>query len=145
MEVVWESLSVMVVLPFQDSTATLLWCAYLGIMGVLVTLAYQRMTLGKAIAALKEKGCRDPESACSAEELGLSLPLFSGSERLICHSEDAEPRYWLPEENEGKAAGFVKAASWKLWQIPLFVVGLYLLLVIVYHLIPLVQDLIAYL
>jgi len=137
-EVIRESLSVLYFSPFEDDLSLILWCAFLGMIGALIYLIYRRQTLGKAILSLQEKGCTTEEGAKTPQELGLSPKLFQGQGRLFgkIKREDGSFAYYLPDSCREKAAALLKAASSKPWVIALGILGMYFLVLIIYHILP---------
>lgn len=136
-EVIKESLSVLYFSPVGDDLGLILWAIFLAAAAVLVDLALRRGPMGRAIRALREKGCSDEKSALTARALGLKKePLFP--DRLIerVTVEGEETRFYLPTENEKKARGLEKAAGTRPWHALLCLAALYLTLVLLYHLLP---------
>ena len=159
MEQILESLSVLLIPPFTDTLSTMLWSAFLAVLGVLLYLFYRRFTFGAALKLLLERGCTSPESALSGRELTKKkhiLKALGNQDRLVVKilpetgetESTPEPgnkksdllrqttRYYIPEDRQKKAAYFFKASSGKIWQIVLAVLGLYLALVVLYYLLP---------
>ncbi len=153
MEQILESLSVLFIPPFTDTLSTLLWCAFLAVLGSLIYLFYRRATFGAALRLLMEKGCHSPETALPACELTENrriLKALDSQERLIAKASDQmeealrkekgacqqQLRYYIPQDRQKKAEYFFKASSGKAWQIVLAVLGLYLTLVLLYYFLP---------
>lgn len=144
MEQILESFSIFVISPFQDSLAGIMWCVFLAVVLVLVSSMYQRATLGKAIRILREKGSTTPENALPGKELGkIPASALKGRGRLIekTVTEKGEERYFLPEENSKKADALLKTTSTPLWLALLELLALYLILAILYYVIPWMFDL----
>ncbi len=139
LETVKESLSVLWIAPWQDTLAMILWAIFLAALLTLGYLLLRRFGLGRAIEALTAAGCVDEGSAKSAEELGLHRGL-DGIDRLIERVDGEPPRYYLPQERQKKAEFFSKTLSTKWWIILLEILALYLVLVILYYILP---DLLA--
>lgn len=143
MEQILESLSVFVISPFEDKFAGIMWCIFLAVILVFVSTLRQRATLGKAVKALQEKGCATAETALSAEELGkIPSSALKTRDRLIrTVTEEGKPvRYFLPEENRKKAETLLKATSTPIWLAILEIAALYVVLAILYHLLPWLLD-----
>ncbi len=137
MQVILESLSVLWISPFRDSTATSVWCVFAAVVGAWIYLVVRRVSLGKAVRALEQNGCHTAETAGSAEKLGISPSAISPKEKLIARVEkDGVTHYFLPEESKKKAEYFKKAGGGPLWLNLLLILGAYLVMVITYYLLP---------
>ena len=138
MEVILESLSVFWVAPWKDTTALLVWCIFLGASGVLVYWAIRRETTGKMLRKLTEAGCESEETAKSPEELGLKPSLFQNTDHLLqcVREEGTSPRYYIPEGKKSKAEYFLRAAAANPWKLLGGIAAMYLLMIVIYHLIP---------
>ena len=144
MEQILESRSIFVISPFQDTLAGILWCVFLGVVLVFVATLHQKATLGKAVKILREKGSTSEENALSKQDLGKIPPsALKGSGRLIetVVGEDGRERYFLPEKNFKKADAVLKTTSTPIWLALLEILALYLVLAILYYLIPWMFDL----
>ncbi len=140
MDQILESLSVFVISPFQDELAMMMWCVFLAVVLALGFTAVQRFSLGKAVKILMENGCFSEESAKSAKELGaFREKSVKRYDRMIetVKAEGKPNRYFLPEERKKKADALLKTASSPIWQILLGILGLYVLLAILYYILPL--------
>lgn len=137
MEQIKESLSVLWISPARDDLARLLWCAFAAVLLCAAYLIYRRATVGKAIALLTQKECFSEESAKTVEELGLKNAAgLSVDARLVKKTADETPRYYIPEELKKKAEYMQKAGRAKWWQAGLSILAMYLVLVILYHVLP---------
>jgi len=92
---------------------------------------------------LIREGCVDPESARSAAELGIpsatEAKLANPSERLIvCVEEEGTKRYYIPSDRIRKAQYLAGRADSGFWMTVGSIVGLYFVLVILYHLLPII-------
>ncbi len=141
MEQIKESLSVLWISPTRDELSRLLWCIFLAVLLCGAYLVYRRMTVGKALSLLTEKGCFSEESAKTAEELGVKNPaFFTADARLVKKTEGETPRYYIPEELKKKAEYMQKAGKAKWWHALLAILALYLVLVVLYYLLPAILD-----
>ena len=143
MNQVLESLSALLIPIFDaegrlDTLGGILWCVFIGVLLVFVSVIRQNATLGKALKLLREKGAKDEESALPAEELGTLPPrAYKGSETLLCKVEkDGKCCLYLPEKHERKADALLKTASAPLWLMLLELVGFYAVLKGLYYLLP---------
>ena len=143
MNQVLESLSALLIPIFDaegrlDTLGGILWCVFIGVLLVFVSVIRQNATLGKALKLLREKGATDEESALPTEELGkLPSRAYKGSETLLCKVEkDGKCCLYLPEKHERKADALLKTASAPLWLMLLELVGVYAVLKVMYHLLP---------
>ena len=141
MEQVKESLSVLWISPAKDDLSRLLWCVFLAVLFCGAYLIYRRVTVGEAIGALMKNDCFSPESAKTPKELGLkgTSGLLQDA-RLVKKTEDAETRYYIPEELRKKAEYMQKSGKAKWWQALLSILALYLVLVVIYYLLPAILD-----
>ena len=135
MDVLLDSLSVLWISPFRDQTALTLWCVYVGILLVFFYLQYRRITLGKILRALIDAGCDSPETAKSAEELGVRIGLFSEKDRLAVRisPEGGVDKFYLPRERMKKAAYFLKASGGGPLRLFLVIVLAYFVLMFAYY------------
>ena len=134
-----EWLSVIVIPPWKDDLALTVWCVFLAVVGVWIYLRVRRATLGKAIRALLDAGHTAPETAATAQELGVSQKVLDAPDRLMAavRAEGEAPRYYLPEENRKKAECFQKAASGARWWVTaLAICAAYLVMLLSYYFIP---------
>ncbi|MBR2616225.1 MAG: hypothetical protein IKC69_06065 [Clostridia bacterium] len=137
--VVWESISVLLIPPWKDETATIVWCVYLAVVVAWVYSLYRRITVGRNVTALKEAGCHSPETAKEASALkGFSPKAVSRYDRLIetVGGTDSPVCYYLPPEREKKAESLLRGGATKLWKVLLALLGCYLLMVLAYYLAP---------
>ncbi|MBQ4037343.1 MAG: hypothetical protein IJC84_04380 [Clostridia bacterium] len=144
MQQILESLSVVFISPFRDSTAGLLWCVYLAVVAALVYTLIRRGRLKKLVLALQDKGAVSPETALSEEQLAIPLPDEKSlrQEKLVAVTEndDGDPCYYLPAERQEKIASLFKAGETRLLPVLGGLVGLYALLVAAYYLIPMILN-----
>ncbi|MBR4288288.1 MAG: hypothetical protein IKT50_02490 [Clostridia bacterium] len=137
MEQIKESLSVLWISPARDDLSRVLWCIFVAVLLCGIYLIYRRATVGKALGLLTEKGCFSPESAKTAEELGLkNESALTADAHLIKRLDGEKKRYYIPEELKKKAEYMQKAGTAKWWHACLGILGLYLVLVILYHILP---------
>ena len=144
MQEFWEWLSVIVIPPWKDELATVVWCVFLAVIGVWVYWRVRRAKLGKAVRALLDGGHDSPENAASAEELGVPPKSLNAPDRLAeaVRTEGETPRWYLPEKNRKKAEYFLKAASGsRWWQTALAVLAAYIVMLLAYYFIPSLFDL----
>ena len=143
MDQILESLSALLI-PIYDAEGRLdtfggiLWCVFVGVVLVFVSVLRQNVTLGKAIRLLREKGAFSAESAVLADELGkLPASAYQGGQTLFGKVErDGGYALFLPEKSNRKADALLKAGSAPLWLTILELVGFYLVLLFLYHLVP---------
>ncbi len=139
MEQILESLSVLIIPPFEDSLGGILWCVFIAAFLALVFTKLGSMRWKKVLFALEEKGCVSEETAKTAEELGISPKSLKKEERLVARLEkEGKTYYYLPAHCEKKVAAFRKNASSPLWLVLLELVGLYAMLVVIYYALPLI-------
>lgn len=137
MEQIKESLSVLWISPVRDDLAQILWCIFAAVLLCGAYLIYRRATVGKALRLLTEKGCFSEESAKTCEELGLkNASSLMADAHLVKRLEGEQTRYYIPEELKKKAEYMQKAGKAKWWQALLGILGLYLVLVVLYHVLP---------
>lgn len=139
MEQILESLSVLVIPPWRDETAMMVWAAFLAVAGTVIYLTLRRITMGRTLRALIDGGCADPASAKEANELiGASKRALEGRDRLIekVAEEGAPTRYYLPNSSLKKAQYFMKASGTKWYLLLLEVLGAYILMVLAYYFLP---------
>lgn len=137
MEQVKESLSVLWVSPVRDDLARLLWCIFLAVLLSGAYLIFRRATVGKALKSLTEKGCFSEETALSASALGLADTRgLEADARLVKKTVEDTPRYFIPEECRKKSEYMLRAGKTKWWQALLGILGLYLILVVLYYVLP---------
>ncbi|MBQ3865837.1 MAG: hypothetical protein II776_02965 [Clostridia bacterium] len=132
-----QLLSYIWIAPWRDELAGVLWAFWLGVVLAAVYTWYRRATVGRAVAALREKEARDPATAVTPAEAGLTgfaARALKGRDRLFRWEEG---RCYLPEETEKKAAAAGRIGPSALWQVPLVALGAYALLVAAYYIIPL--------
>ncbi|MBR5295135.1 MAG: hypothetical protein IKU24_00930 [Clostridia bacterium] len=142
MQQILESLSVIFISPLKDELAGLMWCVFLAMVLVLVSTLRQRATLGKVIEKIKEKGAISEETALSAKELGkIPSSAVKGKFRLIESVQTKEGiKYFLPQRNLAKADAILKAGSTPLWLALVELAAFYILLVIIYYVLPYLLD-----
>lgn len=135
MDVLLESLSVLWIPPWKDQTALTVWCVFGGILLVFFYLQYRRMTLGKVLRTLLDAGCDSPETAKSAEELGIRKAFISDKDRLAVRLSDEEgnEKFYLPRERMKKAAYFLKASGGSPIRLVLAILLGYFALILAYY------------
>lgn len=137
MEQIKESLSVLWISPVKDDLSRLLWCVFLAVVLCGIYLIYRRATVGKALRLLSEKECFSEETAKTAEELGLKKSAgLTADARLVKKTAGETARYYIPEELRKKAEYMQKSGSVKWWQALIGILALYLVLVVIYHVLP---------
>ena len=143
MDQILESLSVLVIPLFEeegklDTLGSILWCVFLAVVLVFISVLRQNATLGKAIRLLREKNATSAETALPLSQLGkVPASAYKGSETLFGKVEkDGNCFLYLPEKNEKKADALLKTASAPLWLMLLELLGFYLVLMVLYHLLP---------
>ena len=137
MEQIKESLSVLWISPVKDDLARILWCIFAAVLLCGAYLIYRRATVGEALRRLSENGCFSEESAKTAEALGLKkASSLTADAHLVKTVDGDQKRYYIPEELKKKAEYMQKAGKAKWWQAFLGIAGLYLVLVILYHILP---------
>ncbi len=137
MEQIKESLSVLWISPARDEMARILWCIFVAVLLCGAYLIYRRQTVGKALRFLTENGCFSEETAKTVKELGLKNPSsLTADARLVKAVDGEEKRYYIPEELKKKAEYMQKAGKAKWWQALLLILAMYLVLVVLYHLLP---------
>lgn len=143
MKQVLESLSVLLI-PILDEEGRvdplggILWCVFIGVLLVFLSVIRQNATLGKAIKILREQGAVDEESAVPLERLGkLPASAYKGSETLFAKAEkDGKCCLYLPARSEKKADALLKTAAAPLWLMLLELLGFYLVLMLLNYLLP---------
>ena len=143
MNQVLESLSALLIPLFDgegrlDTLGGILWCVFIGVLLVFLSVIRQNATLGKALQLLREKGACDEESALPAEELGkLPVSAYKDNQTLLATVEKEGKRYvYLPEKSQRKANALLKTSSAPLWLMLLELVGFYAVLKALFHLLP---------
>ena len=129
MQQILESLSVVFISPFRDSTAGLLWCVYLAVVAALVYTLSRRRRMKKLLFALQDKGAVSPESACTAKALAVPVPEAAAlrAEKLVAvtENEDGEACFYLPVERQEKVAALLKSGETGFWPVLGGLTGLY--------------------
>ncbi len=143
MNQILESLSVLLIPLFDeegrlDTLAGILWCVFIAVVLVFVSVIRQNATLGKAIKLLREQNATTEETAVSLSKLGkLPASAYKGSETLFARVEkDGESYLYLPARSEKKADALLKTASAPLWLMLLELLGFYLVLMLLNYLLP---------
>ena len=143
MNQVLESLSALLIPIFDaegrlDTLGGILWCVFIGVLLVFLSVIRQNATLGKALKLLRDAGATDEESALPLEELGkLPASAYKGGETLFATvKKDGKCFLYLPEKSERKADALLKTASAPLWLMLLELVGFYAVLKALFHLLP---------
>ncbi|MBP5288354.1 MAG: hypothetical protein J6Z79_00590 [Clostridia bacterium] len=123
--------------PMRDDLAALLWCLWLGVVLATVYAYLRRMTLGRAITALRDGGAVSPETAMTPADLKLdrlAARALQSRDRLIRKEGEG---YYLPEETDKKARAVIRVGPSAWWVIPLVALGAYAALVAAWYIIPL--------
>ena len=143
MNQILESLSALLIPLFDeegrlDTLGGICWCVFIGVVLVFISVIRQNATLGKVIKTLREKGANSEEKAIPLSELGkLPSSAYKGNETLFATVEkDGKCCLYLPEKSEKKANALLKACDAPLWLMLLELVGFYLVLLVLSHLIP---------
>ncbi len=143
MNQILESLSVLLIPLFDeegrlDPFAGILWCVFVGVLLVFLSVIRQNATLGKALQILREKGATDEESALPAEELEkLPASAYKGNQTLLATVEkEGKCCVYLPEKSQRKADALLKTTAAPLWLMLLELVGFYAVLKVLFHLLP---------
>ena len=144
MNQVLESLSVLLIPLFDeeggrlDTLSGILWCVFIGVVLVFLSVIRQNATLGKAVRLLQSAGATDETSALPLEELGkLPASAYKGTETLFAKTEkDGKACLYLPPRSEKKASALLKTASAPLWLMLLELAGFYFVLLLLHYLLP---------
>ena len=143
MNQILESLSALLIPLFDeegrlDTLGGICWCVFIGVVLVFISVIRQNATLGKAIHVLREKGATTEDKAIHLAELGkLPSSAYKGNETLFARVEkDGKCCLYLPEKSEKKADALLKSCDAPLWLMLLELVGFYLVLLVLSHLIP---------
>ena len=137
MEQIKESLSVLLISPLRDEYARLLWCIFIAVLLCGAYLLYRRATVCRALKSLTEKECFSEETAKTAEELGIKKESdLTADAHLVKKVGEKPSRYFIPENLRKKAEYMQKAGKAKWWQALGGILALYLVLVVIYHILP---------
>ncbi len=143
MNQILESLSVLVIPLFEeegklDTLGGILWCVFLAVVLVFLSVLRQNATLGKAVHLLREKGAFTAEKAVPLDQLGkIPAGAYKGSQTLFAKVEqEGKSCLYLPEKSQKKADALLKTGSAPLWLMLLELLGFYFVLMLLYHLLP---------
>ena len=147
MNQILESLSALLIPIYDregrpDTFGGILWCVFFGVVLVFASVVYQNVTLGKAIRILREKGAVDENTALSLTALGKAPASACKKHQTLFETveKDGEKCLYLPEKSQKKADAILKAGSAPLWLSVLETAGFYLVLLFIYHLLPLMLS-----
>jgi len=143
MKQILESLSVLLIPLFDEEgrpeeLGGILWCVFIGVLLVFLSVMRQQHTLGKAVRILREKGAVTEDSALPLAELGkIPSRAYKGRETLFATVEKEGGYFlYLPEKSNKKADALLKAGAAPLWLMCLELVGFYAVLKAIFHLLP---------